>query len=1311
MIFLLIFSSISPLPTSIVTANTSAFPGVPTYSVTVDPTNTGTVEVTMRDEGYSVVLHKHKDNDSQEGPVSFLTNYTVGTKMAFPNKVEPGKYNIRATKDGNTIISADIFVKPQKLTNITSNEARTLVVAGVRGSKVNLYEFISGNYKPITNYNLVTSGSTFTFNNLMASSNYVITQEINGVESEYSDNTVTVRPNKVTLEPTASSGPANNAGELLITNTKSDNKLELFRVGDTKTRIETAISTTHPFDELKAGVYTVIQTENGVKSHESDPVTIKDEQVPFITLNQGSQSAKYEISGEAEDDKYTVKRWTYEESGYSINYKDKTYTGTTAKTFCTDPNIENGQTDCEPILNISITSEPTKLYEETTIDNIKSWYTPPGIYTITYVAKDHKIESLKHTVTRNFTVYPNKLLFSKKDTDPNIENDTTGDITVYGVYEGAKLSLVQRLDDGSEIDVLTEPVNLNKGKYIFENVPVGNNYYVYQEVNGVKSDSTDQISILDSTPPVLNLKGEKEITIEAGDPYIDEGATATDNITPSLELNVTSTGSVNTAMPGVYKITYNVTDKAGNKAIPITRTIIVKPRPVIAIGGIAATGEIGVNDIFPGIVNRETTLYLYKFEKDANGQEKFSRVASQILDNNELTFVLRKYGPGRYYVTQTVNGQESRQSNIVEIVDTDRPYITLNGLETVRLVYGESLMPYYDGTNFIDPGANADDYLEADTLNLKATLVNPAKAQIAVKDAVGKEISLSSTALPVPGIYTITYTAIAPERQSSAVQKQRIIELAPPKIIKVSAGEPGSGEVKVINGLFKHDRTIAKLYNTYGQEVASQVINNSEDVTFENVPAGIGYYVTQTINGLESAPSVSVNVGLFEEAPITRLISSFEFPSLNATGMINHTTGTITVTVPNDTDVTKLSPVIKTNNDKLNMVSPQSGVAQDFTLPVKYILSPATDELEEITKTYTVTVVKATASSNIWKGVVQKNILIGANSHYTLTAAEKVSASEKGIAFLSNDLSVFVPAPNVKESKVPTLSIQQPAISTIYTANDPSWATSITTPMEIEWGGESSFYQPIEVELNNPSNKKVFSKLVRNTNNELVAIIQPSYPTAGKTVGIVSEPGLYALIDKVEQPYIQNLGNGRYQVHTITPGAAIYYTTNSQHISYEKAASLVSGNYLLNKSGINLDQWTRVSDYKTLQISGNELYAIAVKDQIISPVSSEIVPNYSSWSKDIKQVEATKVWNVKFNAKVERKALYNNSIYVTDDSTGAVIPTTLRIGEDGQSINVVPATPYDRNKYYTLWVSKEIKGNTINNQFLVRPTKLTFTVK
>lgn len=1315
MIFLLLISAVGPLPTSIATAEIIDFPG----SVSENSTEKGTINVTMNEIGYRLTLHKHPDNDSSQVQVgTAITGYAVNEVNKFTN-VPAGLYFVKATKeavDGQPAIvknSGKVQITPQALTvgpsgssNIISPAVNPyeLKITGVTGQKVRLYN--NDNNTVIRELPVTTAGTvTFDTNNnslpFPASSKYQVTQVVDGAESLKSVY-IEVQPNSVVIEKVdgKDSGPNNDAGQILVKNTKSGNSLELIRNG-TLIDTRTASSTEFTFTGLAAGNYRVRQVENGVGSKEpySNEITIKNEQIPNILLNEGENYARHYTI----DATNTVTKILYNEPGYSVSYKNgKTYTGTSSRTFCEESETADAEdTACTPVLKIEISGQPT-------IAGETEKYTPPGIYTITYTATDLTDLNLTSTVTRNITVYPNKVNLSPINTDPNIPDDKTGDLTVHGVYAGAKLTLFQRLADGSVKQVPIVPEALNEGKYTFKNIPVGDNYYVVQEVNGVASDSSEEAHIKDVTPPVLTLTGEPEITLEVGDSYFDEGATATDNITPSLELNIISSGSVNTTMPGIYTITYNVTDAAGNLAKPLTRKITVKPRPVIAIGGIASTGEVGVTDIFPGVVDRKTTLNLYKFETDNNGNEIITRVTTRDLTNNELTYVLRKYGPGRYYVTQTVNGQESRQSNIVEIVDIDRPYITLNGLETVQLVFGEATLPYYDGTNFIDPGANADDYLQAEDLKLKATLVDPNKAQMGIKEETGKLIQYPKTVLPVPGIYAIKYTASAP-RGSVAEEKQRIIELAPPKVTGVSAGKAGDGEINVVNGLFEHDETTVTLYNTYGQKMDAQKIKNSKSAFFENVPAGTGYYVTQTVNGLESAPSVSVNVGLYDEAPATAFISSFEFPSLKATGAIDHTTGEITVTVPTETDLTRLAPVIKTNNDAVNTLNPESGVAQNFTLPVTYTVTNINDNRLS-PKTYTVTVVKAASPSNLWKDVVQKNVIMGTNSHYTLTSAEKTTASQKGIAFLSNDLSVFVPAPNVKESSVPTLSIQQPAVSTLYTTNDPSWAASITNPIRVEWGEESAFYQPIEVELNNASNK-VFSKLVRNANNQLFATVQPSYTAAGKTVGLVSEPGLYALIDDVTKPYIQDLGNGRYQIHATSADTTIYYTTNSQYISYEKSASLGSENYLLSHSGMNLEQWNLYTSYETLTIPGNELYAVAVKDQIISPVSAVQKVNYFSWSNKIKQVEANKIWNVKFNATVERKALYNDSTYVTDDTTGAIISTTLMIGADGNSIDVVPAASYDRNKYYTLWVSKQIKGHTIKNQFLAQPTKLTFTVK
>ncbi|NDB96621.1 MAG: DUF5011 domain-containing protein, partial [Verrucomicrobia bacterium] len=51
------------------------------------------------------------------------------------------------------------------------------------------------------------------------------------------------------------------------------------------------------------------------------------------------------------------------------------------------------------------------------------------------------------------------------------------------------------------------------------------------------------------------------------------GATVTDNRDATRAIN--GTGSVNTAVVGIYTLTYTATDAAGNLAIPVTRTVNV----------------------------------------------------------------------------------------------------------------------------------------------------------------------------------------------------------------------------------------------------------------------------------------------------------------------------------------------------------------------------------------------------------------------------------------------------------------------------------------------------------------------------------------------------------------------------------------------------------------------------------------------------------------------------------------------------------------------------------------------------------------
>jgi hypothetical protein len=106
-----------------------------------------------------------------------------------------------------------------------------------------------------------------------------------------------------------------------------------------------------------------------------------------------------------------------------------------------------------------------------------------------------------------------------------------------------------------------------------------NNIYFFAiavvDAAGNKSNyrNSDGITI-DLTAPVIMLSGSSPVTIERGNSYTDAGATWTDAVDGTG--NAVATGTVDVNTVGVYTIHYNYTDQAGNPAIEVTRTVIVK---------------------------------------------------------------------------------------------------------------------------------------------------------------------------------------------------------------------------------------------------------------------------------------------------------------------------------------------------------------------------------------------------------------------------------------------------------------------------------------------------------------------------------------------------------------------------------------------------------------------------------------------------------------------------------------------------------------------------------------------------------------
>ncbi|MDP7593272.1 MAG: DUF5011 domain-containing protein [Litorilituus sp.] len=93
---------------------------------------------------------------------------------------------------------------------------------------------------------------------------------------------------------------------------------------------------------------------------------------------------------------------------------------------------------------------------------------------------------------------------------------------------------------------------------------------------------SDNKDTLDTTAPVITLSGSSNVSIALNGTYTDAGASATDNIDGSVQ--VTTSGTVDTAIAGDYIITFTATDAAGNTT-SVTRTVtVVAPVETIVDG-------------------------------------------------------------------------------------------------------------------------------------------------------------------------------------------------------------------------------------------------------------------------------------------------------------------------------------------------------------------------------------------------------------------------------------------------------------------------------------------------------------------------------------------------------------------------------------------------------------------------------------------------------------------------------------------------------------------------------------------------------
>ncbi len=133
-------------------------------------------------------------------------------------------------------------------------------------------------------------------------------------------------------------------------------------------------------------------------------------------------------------------------------------------------------------------------------------------------------------------------------------------------------------------------------------------YVVTYNVSDAAGNAADEVTrtvnvTQDATAPVISLIGASTINLNVGDTYNEQGATVTDSFEGDISGNLVIGGdAVDTNTVGVYVVTYNASDSAGNSAAQVTRTVNVSAivdttPPVITLNG-ASTVNLNVGDTY-----------------------------------------------------------------------------------------------------------------------------------------------------------------------------------------------------------------------------------------------------------------------------------------------------------------------------------------------------------------------------------------------------------------------------------------------------------------------------------------------------------------------------------------------------------------------------------------------------------------------------------------------------------------------------------------------------------------------------------------
>ncbi|NIA14454.1 MAG: DUF5011 domain-containing protein [Nitrospiraceae bacterium] len=355
-------------------------------------------------------------------------------------------------------------------------------------------------------------------------------------------------------------------------------------------------------------------------------------------------------------------------------------------------------------------------------------------------------------------------------------------------------------------------------------------YTITYDVSDAAGNAATQVirtvNVVDNDAPVITMLGSATVSLSVGDTYIDAGATAQDTQDGNITSQIVTTNTVDTAVAGSYTVTYNVSDAAGNAAVPVVRTVHVADNdaPSIALLG------------SPSVTIEVKTAYTDAGATASDAQD--GNITSAIVTVNSVnTAVLGTYTV-TYNVTDSAGNAAPEVTRTVRVVDTTAPAISRAGASPLNAEAGSA---------YTDPGATAQDNYDGDISTALVTL-NPVDTAI-------------------PGTYTVTYNA-TDSSGNAATEVTRTVVVA--DTIKPMIALVGSSEV-TIEGGDPYSDAGATAQDSFGGNLTADIVTANPVNT--SVPGSytVTYNVSDTAGNAASEVTRIVHVVDTQKPAITIL--------------------------------------------------------------------------------------------------------------------------------------------------------------------------------------------------------------------------------------------------------------------------------------------------------------------------------------------------------------------------------------------------------------------------------------------------------